>query len=88
MVRGLAIPLTLNVRHTGYTDGLHVHASCNTAYKADEEYYAALFAGHADTATGRAVFADWRRGVAKGHDQGLLKTILIGLNLTSARQRA
>jgi hypothetical protein len=56
--------------------GLHTHSACNTGYKADEEYYAASFAGHADSDTGRAVFADWRRGVAKGHDQGLLKTIL------------
>jgi hypothetical protein len=56
--------------------GLHTHTVCNSAYKADEEYYTAVFAGHADSPTGRSVFADWQRGVAKGHDVGLLKTIL------------
>jgi hypothetical protein len=56
--------------------GLHTHTTCNTGYKADEEYYVAAFAGHADSPTGRAVFTDWRRGIAKGHDAGLLKTIL------------
>jgi hypothetical protein len=35
-----------------------------------------VLAGHADTPTGRSTFEDFRRGVAGGHDQGLLKTIL------------
>lgn len=56
-------------------DGLHTHTSCNTSYKADEEYYAATFSRHADSAAGRSVVADWQRGIAKGHDAGLLKTI-------------
>jgi hypothetical protein len=56
--------------------GLHTHTSCNSGYKADEEYYVACFAGHADSQTGRAVFADWRRAVEQGHDTGLIKTIM------------
>src|SRR5688572_30115975 len=51
---------------------LHTHTTCNSDFKRDEEYYVACFAGHADTATGRSVFEDIRRGVAKGHDVPLL----------------
>jgi hypothetical protein len=52
------------------------HKSCNSAFKKDEEYYVACFAGHARSPTGRAVFDDFRRGTAKGHDAGLLRTIV------------
>jgi hypothetical protein len=52
------------------------HTGCNTAYKADEEYYAAAFSGHADSHSGQSTFEDFRRGVAQGHDAGLLKTII------------
>ena len=55
---------------------LPTHPHCNSAYKADEEYYVASFAGHTDSDTGRSVFNDFRGAVAKGHDVGLLKTIL------------
>jgi hypothetical protein len=57
-------------------DWLHTHTACNSSYKKDEEYYVASFASHADSDAGRAVFEDWSRGVAKGHDTGLLKTIM------------
>ena len=55
---------------------LYTHAACNSDYKPDEEYYVAAFSGQADSMTGRAVFADWQRAVAKGHDTGLLRTIM------------
>jgi hypothetical protein len=56
-------------------DWLPTHTICNSGYKKDEEYYAAAFSSHADSDTGRAVFEDWGKGVAKGHDAGLWKMI-------------
>jgi hypothetical protein len=56
---------------------LYTHNACNTAYKDDEEYYVAALSGHAvESDTGRSVFADFRRGVERGHDTGLLKTVV------------
>lgn len=55
---------------------LPTHTKCNTGYKSDEEYYVASFAGHANSDAGRSVFNDFRRAVAKGHDTGLLKTVI------------
>jgi hypothetical protein len=56
---------------------LPTHAVCNTAFKDDEEYFVVSLAGHhQQTATGRAVWDDIRRGAAAGHGLGLLKTII------------
>lgn len=62
---------------------LATHTACNSAYKRDEEYYAAAFSGHAESDAGNAVFEDWKQAVNKGHDPGLLKTILHGFGKVS-----
>jgi len=55
---------------------LPTHTTCNSAYKKDEEYYVASFAGHADSESAASVFEDFRRAVGRGHDTGLFKMIL------------
>jgi hypothetical protein len=55
---------------------LPTHVICNSDYRLDEAYFTTAFAGHAKSSMGRAVFEDFRRARAKGHDIGLLKTIL------------
>ena len=55
---------------------LYTHASCNSAYREDEEYAIAVLAGHAKSPVGDAVIDDLRRAIAKGHSRGLLKAIV------------
>jgi hypothetical protein len=56
---------------------LPTHSACNSAYRADEEYFVVALAGHhRQTATGLAVWNDIARGAPAGHGLGLLKTIV------------
>jgi hypothetical protein len=54
---------------------LYTHAACNSAFRSDEEYFVASFAGHANSETGLSVFEDLRRAGARGHSLGLLKKV-------------
>jgi hypothetical protein len=56
---------------------LPTHVSCNAAYKSDEEYFVVSLVGHhLQSESARSVWADVRRGAAKGHSIGLIRTII------------
>jgi len=54
---------------------LPTHEECNSSYRQDEEYFTVAFAGQLNSASARAVFDDIRRGVAQGHQRGLVEQI-------------
>jgi hypothetical protein len=57
-------------------DWLPTHNACNSAYASDEDYFVTALVGQHGTEWAKAVFADIRRGVARGQGVGLIKTIL------------
>ena len=55
---------------------LRTHITCNSDYRADEEYFIASFVGHVGTDTANAVRKDLRDAAAKGHGVGLLRDVI------------
>lgn len=55
---------------------LPTHVTCNSDYRADEEYFVASLAGHVATDTAAAVMQDLRDAAAKGHGVGLLREVI------------
>jgi hypothetical protein len=57
-------------------DWLPTHEACNSAYRADEEYFVASFAGHVQSSMADAVMKDLGEAAAKGHGVGLLREVI------------
>jgi hypothetical protein len=55
---------------------LYSHGRCNSAYRADEEYFVASFVGHVRTPTANAVFAELGEAARRGHGVGLLREVI------------
>ncbi len=66
---------TVKQKYSPNLTWLPTHVTCNSDYKADEEYFVTALVGHHRTATGSAVWADVARGAAAGHSQRLIKAI-------------
>lgn len=66
------------VRHEHAVDlkWLPTHTACNSAYRADEEYFVVSLVGHHHTPTARAVWDGVARGAAAGHSLGLINRIV------------
>lgn len=55
---------------------LPTHDACNGAYRQDEEYFVASFAGHVLTPTATGVMQDLGAAAARGHGVGLLREVI------------
>jgi hypothetical protein len=55
---------------------LPTHVTCNSDYRADEEYFIASFVGHVGTNMAQAVRNDLRDAAARGHGVGLLREVI------------
>jgi len=63
-------------QHSPQLEWLPTHVACNSRFKSDEEYFVAALVGQHQTVWSEAVLEHLRRGIAKGHGIGLIKSIL------------